>query len=145
MGFQHRNVVRDQGQVPSLIRHNLTNHFPNTMLWYPFWTLIELLPCNLHSLYALYTQKTPLTNGPGKVHYRKLSEAWLHLGWKTTPGFHWTSGRYGAALQQYCNLYVFNNMPAKHRHKDFKLVVKSNMRGWCPCRVCVSRRAHTHF
>ena len=68
------------------IVHFLTNHFPNTMfVGVLLWTLIEVLLRNMRSLYALWRQKTPLTNGQvqqAKTHCRNIGEAWLRLGWK---------------------------------------------------------------
>ena len=70
------------------IVHGLRNHFPNTMFGgVLLWTLIELLLRNMRSLYALWRQKRPLTNGQvqeAKTHCRKIGEAWLRLGWKST-------------------------------------------------------------
>ena len=46
------------------IVHGLRNHFPNTMFGgVLLWTLIEVLLRNMRSVYALWRQKTPLTNG----------------------------------------------------------------------------------
>ena len=63
------------------IVHGLRNPFPNTMFGAVLlWTLIEVLLCNMRSLYALWRQKTPLTNGrvqEAKTHCRKIGEAWL--------------------------------------------------------------------
>ena len=111
------------------IVHGLRNHFPNTMFGgVLLWTLIEVLLRNMRSLYALWRQKTPLTNGQvqkAKTHCRKIGEAWLRLGWKSTPWVHWTVAHCGAVLQKYRNLYVFCSIPAEHRHKRFKLAVKN--------------------
>ena len=130
------------------IVHGLRNHFPNTMFGgVLLWTLIEVLLRNMRNLYALWRQKTPLTNGQAqeaKTHCRKISEAWLRLGWKSTPWVHWTVAHCGAVLQKYCNLYVFSSIPAEHRHKPFKLAVKNSMRGWCPRRPRVSRPGLTY-
>ena len=118
------------------------NHFPNTMFGgVLLWTLIDVLLRNMRSLYALWRQKTPLTNGrvqEAKSHCRKIGEAWLKLGWKSTPWVHWTVARCGAVLQKYRNHYVFSTIRAEHRHKPFKLAVKSSMRGWCLRRPRVS-------
>ena len=63
------------------IVHGLRNDFPNTMFGgVLLWTPIEVLPRNMRSLYVLWRQKTPLTNGQvqeAKAHYRKIGEAWL--------------------------------------------------------------------
>ena len=68
------------------------NHFRNTMFGSVLlWTLIEVLLRNMRSLYALWRQKTSLTNGQvqeAKTHCRKMGEAWLKLGWKSTPWVH---------------------------------------------------------
>ena len=51
------------------------------------WTLIEVLLHNMRSLFALWRQKTPLTNGQvqeAKTHCRKIGEAWLRLIWKSS-------------------------------------------------------------
>ena len=65
---------------------------PNTMFsGVLLWALIEVLVRNVRSLYALWRQKTPLTNGKvkeAKAHYRKMGEPWLKLGWKPTPWVH---------------------------------------------------------
>ena len=46
------------------ILHGLRNQFPNTMFGgVLLWTLIEVLLRNMRSLYTLWRQKTPLTNG----------------------------------------------------------------------------------
>ena len=46
------------------IVHGLRNHFPNTMFGgVLLWTLIEVVLRNMRSLYALWRQKIPLTNG----------------------------------------------------------------------------------
>ena len=46
------------------IVHGLRNHFPNTTFGgVLLWTLIEVLLRNMRSLYSLWRQKTPLTNG----------------------------------------------------------------------------------
>jgi hypothetical protein len=130
------------------IVHGLRNHFPNTMFGgVLLWTLIAVLLRNMRSLYALWRQKTPLTNGQvqeAKTHCRKIGEAWLRLGWKSTPWVHWTVAHCGAVLQKYRNLYVFSSIPAEHRHKPFKLAVKNSMCGWCLRRPRVSRRGLTH-
>ena len=130
------------------IVHGLKNYFPNTMFGgVLLWTLIEVMLRNMRSLYALWRQKTPLTNGrvqEAKTHCRKIGEAWLPLGWKSTPWVHWTMAHCGAVLQKYRNLYVFSSIPAEHRHKPFKLAVKNSMRGWCLRRPRVSRRGLTH-
>ena len=100
------------------IVHGLGNHFPNTMFaGVLLWTLIEVLQRNIRSLHALWRQKTPLTNGhvqEAKTHCRKIGEAWLRLGWKSTPWVHWTVAHCGAVLQKYRNLYVFSSIPAEH-------------------------------
>ena len=107
------------------------NHFPNTMFGgVLLWTLIEVLLRNMRSLYALWRQKTPLTNGQvreAKSHCRKIAEAWLKLGWKSTPWVHWTAAHCGAVLQKYLNLYLLSSIPAEHRHQPFKLAVKNSM------------------
>ena len=130
------------------IVHGLRNHFPNTMFGgVLLWTLIEVLLRNMRSLYALWRQKTPLTNGQvqdAKTHCRKIGEAWLRLGCKSTPMVHWAVAHCGAVLQKYHNLFVFRSIPAKHRHKPFKFVVKNTMRGWCLRRPRVSQRGLTH-
>ena len=58
------------------IVHGLRNHFPNTMFGgVLLWTLVEVLVRNMRSLYALWRQKTPLTNGQvqeAKTHCRKI-------------------------------------------------------------------------
>ena len=117
------------------IAHGLRNHFPNTMFGgVLLWTLIEVLLRNMRSLYALRRQKTPLTNGQvqeAKTHCRKIGEAWLRLGWKSTPWVHWTVAHFRAVLQKHRNLDVFSSIPAEQRHKPFKLAVKNSMRGWC--------------
>ena len=63
------------------IVHGLTNNFPNTMFGgFLLWTPIEVLLRNMRSLYALWRQKTPLTNGQvqeAKTHHRNIGEAWL--------------------------------------------------------------------
>ena len=65
--------------------HGLRNHFPNTMFGgVLLWTLIEVLLRNMRSLYALWRQKTPLTNGKvqeAKTHCRKIGEALSPLTW----------------------------------------------------------------
>ena len=70
------------------IVHGLRNHFLNTTLGgVLLWTLLEVLLRNMRSLYALWSQKTPLTNGlvqEAKTHCRKIGEAWLRLGCKST-------------------------------------------------------------
>ena len=85
--------------------------FPNTMFAAVLlWTLIEVLLRNMRSLYALWRQKTPLINGQvqeAKTHCRKIGEAWLRLGWKSTPWVHWTMAHCGAVLQKYRNLMCF--------------------------------------
>ena len=128
--------------------HGLVNRFPNTVFGdVLLWTLIEVLLRNMRSLYALWRQKTPLTNGQvqeAKTHCRKIGEAWLRLGWKSTPWVHWTVAHCGAVLHKYCNLYVFGSTPAEHRHKPFQLFVKNSMRGWCLGCPHVSRRGLTH-
>ena len=130
------------------IVHVLANHFPNTMFGgVLLWTLIEVLLRNMRSLYALWRQRTPLTNGQmqeAKTHYRKIGEAWRRLGWKSTAWVHWTVAHRGAVLQKYRNLYVSISIPAEHKRKPFKLVVKNSMRGWCLRRPRVSRRGLTH-
>ena len=97
------------------IVQGLGNHFPNTMFGgVLLWTLIEVLLRNVRSLYALWRQKTPLTNGQvqeANTHCRKIGEAWLRLGWKSTPWVHWTVAHCGAVLQKYRNLYVFSSIP----------------------------------
>ena len=98
----------------------------------------------MRTLYALWRQKTPLTNGQvqeAKSHCRKIGEAWLRLGWKSTPWVHWTVAQCAAALQKYRNLYVFNS---RHRHKPLKLAVQNSMRGRCLRRPRVSRRGVTY-
>ena len=46
------------------IVHGLRNHFPDTMFGgVLLWTLIAVLLRNMRSSYALWRQKTPLTNG----------------------------------------------------------------------------------
>ena len=130
------------------IVHGLRNHFPNTMFGgVLLWTLIEVLLRNRSSLYALWRQKTPLTNGQvqeAKTYRLKIGEAWLQLGWKSTPWVHWTVAHCGTVLQKYCNLYVFSSIPAERRHTAFKLAVKSSMHGRCPRRPCLSRCGRTH-
>ena len=127
----------------------LANKFPNTMFGgVLLWTLIEVLLRNMRSLCALWRRKIPLTNGEvqeAKTHRRKFGEAWLRLGWKSTPWVHWTVAHCGAVLQKYRNLYVFSSIPAEHRHKPFKLAVKKSSRGWCLHRPRVSRRGLTHI
>ena len=131
------------------IVNGLKNHFRNTMFGgILFWAFMEVLLRNMCSLYALWRQKTPLTNGQvqeAKSHCRKIGEAWLELGWKSTPWVHWTVGHCGAVLQKYRNLYLFSNIPAEYRRKPFKLAVKNSMRGRCLCRPRVSRRGLTHL
>ena len=81
------------------------------------WTLIEVLPRNMHSLYALWRQKAPLTNGhvqEAKTYCREIGDTWLEMGWKSTPWVHWTLALCGAVLQKYRNLYVFSSIPAEH-------------------------------
>ena len=123
------------------IVHGLRNHFPNTMFGgVLLWTLIEVL--------LLWRQKTPLTNcqvQEAKTHCLKIGEAWLQLGWKSTPWVHWTVAHCGTVLQKYCNLYLFSSIPAERRHTAFKLAVKSSMRGCCFPRPYVSRRGLTHL
>ena len=130
------------------IVHGLRNHFPNTMFGgVLLWTLIEVLLRNVSSLYALWRQKTPLTNRQvqeAKTHCLKIGEAWLQLGWKSTPWVHWTVAHCGTVLQKYRNRYVSSSIPAERRHTPFKLAVKSSMRGWCLRRPRVSRRGLTH-
>ena len=91
------------------IVHGLRNRFPNTMFGgVLLWTLIEVLLRNMRSLYALWRQKTPLTNGQvqeAKTNCRKIGEAWLRMGWKSTPWVHWTVAHCGAVLQKYRNLW----------------------------------------
>ena len=124
------------------------NLFPNTMFGgVLLWTPIQVLLRILRRPYALWRQKTPLTNGlmqEAKSHCRTIGEAWLKLGWKSTPWVHWTVAHCGAVLQKYRNLYVFNNIPAEHRHKLFNLAVKNSMCGRCLRRPRVSRRGLTH-
>ena len=59
----------------------LTKNFPNTMFGgVLLWTRIEVLLRDMRSLYDLWSQKTPLSNGEvqeAKTHCRKISEAWL--------------------------------------------------------------------
>ena len=98
------------------IVHGLRNHFPNTMFGgVLLWTLIELLLRYMRSLYALWWQKTPLTNGhvqEAKTHCRKIGEAFrwgpfttclrpfwwliftsiLFAGFSTPPPFCWEGG-----------------------------------------------------
>ena len=130
------------------IEHGLRNHFLNTMFGCVLlWTLIEVLLRNMRSLYALWRQKTPWTTGPvqeAKAHSRKIGEAWLRFGWKSTPWVHWTVTHCGAVLQKHRNLYVFSSIPAEHSHKPFKLAVKNSMRGWFLCSPHFSRRGVTH-
>ena len=130
------------------IVHGLRNNFPNTMFGGVLsWTLIEVLLRKRRSLYALWRQKTPLTNGQvqeAKTHCRKTGEAWLRLGWKSTPWVHWAVAHCGAVLQKYRNLYVFSSIRAEHRHKPFKLAAKNSMRGRCLRHPRVSRRGLTH-
>ena len=130
------------------IVHGPRNHFPNTMFsGVLLWTLIQVLLRNMRSRYALWRQKTPLTNGQvqeAKTHCRKIGEAWLRLVWKSTRWVHWTVAHCGAVLQKYRKLCVFGSIRAEHRHKPFKLAVKNSMRGWCLRRPCVSRRGLTH-
>ena len=130
------------------IVHGLRNNFSNTMIGgVLLWTLIQVLVRNMRSLYALWGQKTPLTNGQvqeAKTHCRIIGEAWRRLGWKSTPWVHWIVAHCGTVLQKYRNLYVFRSIPAEHMHKPFKLVVKNSMRGWCLRRPGVSRRGLTH-
>ena len=67
------------------------------------WTLIEVSLRNMPSLYTLWRQKTPLTNGQvqeAKSHCRKIIEEWMKLGWKKTPWVHWTVAHCGAVLQK---------------------------------------------
>ena len=70
----------------------LRKPFPNTMFGRVLlWTLIEVLLRNMRNLYALWRQKTPLTNGQAieaKTHCRKIGEAWVRLGWQSTPWVH---------------------------------------------------------
>ena len=128
------------------IVHGLRNNFPNTMFGGGLlWTLVEVLLRNMRSLYALWRQKTPLTNGEvqeAKTHCRKIGEAWLRFGWKSTPWVHWNVAHCGAVLQNYRNLYVFSSVPAEHRYKAFKLAAR--MHGRCLRRQRVSRRGLTH-
>ena len=130
------------------IVHGLTNHFRNTMfVGVLFWTLTEVLLRNMRSLYALRRRKTPVTNGQvqvAKTHCRKISEAWLRLGWKSIPWVHCTVAHCGVVLQKYRNLYVFSSLRALYRHKPFKLAVKNSMGGWCLRRPRISRRGLTH-
>ena len=130
------------------IVHGLRNHFPNTMLGgVLMWTLIEVLLRNMCSLYALWRQKTPLTNGhvqEAKTQCRKIGEAWVRLGWKSTPWVHWTVAHCEPVLQKYRNLFVFSSLPAEHRHQPFKIAVKNSMRGRRLRRPRVSRRGLTH-
>ena len=97
------------------IVNGLSNDFPNTMFGgVLLWTLIEVLLRNMRSPYALWRQKTPLTNGQvqeAKSHCRKVGEAWLKWGWKSTPRVHWTVAHCGALLQKYRKLYVFSVIP----------------------------------
>ena len=115
------------------IVHGLRNHVPNTMFGgVLLWTPIELLLRNMRSLYASWRQKTPLTNGQvqdAKTHRRKIDEAWLRLGCKSTAWAHWTVAHCGAVLQKYHKLDVFGSIPAEQRHKPFKLAVKNNIWG----------------
>ena len=60
-----------------------------------------------------------------------------------SPWVHWTVAHCAMVLQKYRNLYVFNSIPAKHKHKPFKLAVKNSMRGRCLRRPRVSRRGLT--
>ena len=130
------------------IVHGPRNHFPNTMFGVVLlWTLIEVLLRNMRSLYALWRQITPLTNGQvqeAKTHCRTIGEAWLKLGLTSTPWVHWTVTLRGVVLQKYCNLYVFSTIPAEHRHRPLKLAVKKSMRGRCLRRPRVSRHGLTH-
>ena len=128
--------------------HGLKNHFPNTMFGgVLLWTLNDVLLRNMRSPYALWRQKTPLTNGQvqeAKTHCRKIGEAWLPLRCKSTPWVHWTVAHCGAVLQKYRNLYVFISIPAEHRHKPFKLALKNSMCGRCLRSPRVCRRGLTH-
>ena len=130
------------------IVHGPRNHFPNTMFGgVLLWTLIEVLLRNMSSLYALWRQKTPLTNcqvQEAKTHCLKIGEAWLQLGWKSTPWVHWTVAHCGTLLQKYRNLYVFSSILAERRHTPFKLAVKNSMRGRGLRRPRVSRCGRTH-
>ena len=130
------------------IVHGLRNHFPITMFGgVLLWTLIEVLLRNMRSLYPLWREQTPLTNGhvqEAKTHCRKIGEAWLRLGWKSTPWVHWTVAHCGAVLQKYRNLDVFSSIPAEHTHKSFKIAVENSMHGRCLRRPRVSRRGLTH-
>ena len=130
------------------IFNGFRHRFPNTMFGgVLLCTLIEVLLRNIRSLYALWRQKTPLTNGKvqeAKSHCCKIGEAWLKLGWRATPSVHWTVAHCGVVLQKYRNVNVFSSRPAEHRHKPFKLAVKKTMRGRCLRRPCVSRRGLTH-
>ena len=71
------------------IVHGLGNHVMNTMFGgVLLWTPVEVLLRNMRSQYALWRQKTPLTNGQvqeAKSHCRKIGEAWLEWGWQSTP------------------------------------------------------------
>ena len=100
------------------INYDLRNHFRNTMCGnILFWALNEVLLRNMRSLYTFWREKTPFTNvqvKEAKAHCHKLGEAWLKLGWKSTPWLHWTVAHCGAVLPKCCNLYVFSNMRAKH-------------------------------
>ena len=134
----------------ALQQHPLSrwNHFPNTMFGgVLLWTLIEVLLRNMRGLYAFWRQKTPLTNGQvqeAKTPCCKFGEAWLRLGWKSTPWVHWTVVHCAAVLQKSRNLYVLSVIPAEHKHKPFKLAVNNSMRGWCLLGPRVSRRGLTH-
>ena len=108
--------VHGEAKYHVRIVNGLRNHFPNTMFGgVLLWTPIEVLLRNMCSLYALWRQKTPLTNGQvqeAKSHCHKIGEAWLKLGWKSTPWVHWTVAHCGAVLQKHRNLYVFSSIPA---------------------------------
>ena len=98
-------------------------------------------------IYALRRQKTPLTTGrvqEAKSHCRKIGEAWLKLGWKSTPWVQWTVATCGAALRKYCNLYVLSSVPAEHGHQPSKLAVKNSMLGRCLLRPHISRLGLPH-
>ena len=111
------------------------------------WTPIDALLRNMRSLYAFWRQKTPWTNGQvqeAKSNCRKSGQAWLKLGWKSTPWVHCIVAHCAAVLQKYGNLYFFSTIPAEHMCKPFKLAVKNSMCGRCLRRPRVSRRGLTH-
>ena len=128
--------------------HGPWNLFPNTLFrGLLSRTCIEAWLRSMRSLYTLWRQKTPLTNGQvqeAKGHCHKIIEAWLKLASKSTPWVQWTVVLFGAVVQQYCNVYVFNSIPTEHTHKPFKLAIQNSTRGCCLRRPHVSRCGLTH-